>query len=136
MTIKDNIINAFKEQNKKGFMLNEIISIINGVTSQYMSPIIDSEGITLNPTSFEVILNDKKKKLPNKEFNLLYYLISNKNKVINRNEILRDVWGTDICVLERTIDVHIRKLRRVVGSSNLRTIKCIGYGWFETNKII
>jgi DNA-binding response OmpR family regulator len=132
MLLKENIINALKETNKNGFMLNEIISIINEVTNQYVSPNIESEGIFLNPTGCEVVVGEKKKKLPNKEFNLLYYLISNKNKCIQRHEILRDVWGTDVFVLDRTIDVHIRKLRVVVGNDNLRTIKCVGYGWFET----
>ena len=132
MTIAENIISALKDQKKNGFMLNEIISIINGVTSQYVSPSIESEGIVLNPTKFEVVLNDKTTKLPKQMFHLLYYLISNKNKVAMRNEILRDVWGADVFVDDRTIDVHIRKLRAVVGKNNLRTIKCIGYGWFET----
>ena len=131
MSIAENIINAFKEQNRKGFMLNEIISIINGVTQQYSLPDIVSEGIFLNTTNFEVVVGEKKTKLPKKEFQLLHYLISNKNRVIKRDYLLRDIWGTDVVVDERTIDVHIVKLRRVVGKSNLRTIKCVGYGWFE-----
>ena len=131
MSIKENIINAFKEQNRKGFMLDEIISIINGVTKQYVLPNIESEGISLNAKNFEVVIGARKKRLPKKEFELLYYLISNKNKVVYRKNILRDVWGNDVLVDERTIDVHILKIRKSVGSSNLRTIKCVGYGWFE-----
>jgi DNA-binding response OmpR family regulator len=131
MNITENIITALKDQNKNEFILNEIISIINGVTEHYILPDIVSEGVLLNATNFEVVIGEKKTKLPKKEFQLLYYLISNKNRVMYRKNILRDVWGADIWVDERTIDVHIRKIRRVVGKSNLRTIKCIGYGWFE-----
>jgi len=132
MLIKENIINALKQQNKQGFMLCEIISIINEVTQTIELPNIESEGITLNHTNFEVVIGDKSIKIPKKEFQLLYYLISRKNKVLYRNDIIRDVWGTEVVVIDRTIDVHIRKLRAVVGKDNLRTFKCVGYGWFET----
>lgn len=132
MLIKENIINAFKQQNKNGFMLCEIISIINEVTQMVEYPNLESEGITLNHTNFEVTIDNNKRKIPKKEFHLLYYLMSKKNKIVYRQEILRDVWGTDICVEERTIDVHIRKIRAVVGKDKIKTIKCVGYGWFET----
>jgi two-component system alkaline phosphatase synthesis response regulator PhoP len=132
MLIKENIINALKQQNKQGFMLCEIISIINEVTQTIELPNIESEGITLNHTNFEVVIGDKSIKIPKKEFQLLYYLISRKNKVLYRNDIIRDVWGTEVVVIDRTIDVHIRKLRGLLGKDNLRTFKCVGYGWFET----
>ena len=132
MTIADNIIQAFKQQNKNGFMLCEIISIINEVTQMTELPNIESDNVKLEHNNFEVILNNTKTHIPKKEFNLLYYLISNKNKILHRRDILRDVWGSDICVQERTLDVHIRKIRKVIGKDNIRTIKSVGYGWFET----
>jgi two-component system alkaline phosphatase synthesis response regulator PhoP len=132
MLIKENIIQALKRQNKQGFMLCEIISIINEVTQTTELPDIESEGILLNYNNFEVVVNGKKTTIPKKEFNLLYYLISKKNKILYRNDIIRDVWGSEIIVLDRTIDVHIRKLRKVVGKDKIKTIKCVGYGWFET----
>ena len=132
MIIAENIIEAFKQQNKQGFMLCEIISIINGVTSQYQIPNVESEGILLNASELQVIINDNKTLLPKKVFDLLYYLISNKNKVVHRSNILRDVWGADVLVDDRTIDVHIRKIRKVIDGDNLKTISGVGYGWFET----
>jgi two-component system alkaline phosphatase synthesis response regulator PhoP len=132
MTIADNIIQAFQQQNKNGFLLCEIISIINGVTLQYQLPNVESEGILLNASELQVIINDNKTLLPKKVFDLLYYLISNKNKVATRNDILRDVWGADVFVDDRTIDVHIRKIRKVVGWDKIKTISGVGYGWFET----
>jgi len=130
--IKENIIQAFKETNKNGFMLCEIISIINEVADKYNYPTLESEGVVLNPINYEANVGTNNFKLPKKMFQLLYYLMTNKNKIVNRNEILRDVWGTDICVEDRTIDVHIRKIRAVVGKQKIKTIKCVGYGWFET----
>ena len=132
MIITENIIQAFKQQNKQGFMLCEIISIINGVTSQYQIPNVECEGILLNVSELQVIVNDKKTLVPKKVFDLLYYLISNKNKVATRKNILRDVWGADVFVDDRTIDVHIRKIRKVVGWDKIKTISGVGYGWFET----
>lgn len=132
MIIAENIIQEFKKQNKQGFMLCEIISIINGVTSQYQIPNIECEGILLNASELQVIVNDKKILVPKKVFDLLYYLISNKNKVVHRSNILRDVWGADVLVDDRTIDVHIRKIRKVIDGDNLKTISGVGYGWFET----
>jgi two-component system alkaline phosphatase synthesis response regulator PhoP len=131
MSISENIINAFKEQNKNGFLLAEIISIIERVTNNNELPTIESCGVILNPVTYQVITDNKSKQIPKKEFQLLYYFISNKNKIIHRKNILRDVWGADVWVDERTIDVHIRKLRRVLGKGNLKTIKCVGYGWVE-----
>lgn len=131
MLIKDNIIDAFKQTKKETFSLDEIISIINQVTNNTELPIIESCGVKVNPALQEIVVNEKHIKVPNKVFALMYYLITNKNKVIKRKELLRDIWGTEVWVVERTIDVHIRKLRRIVGKHNLSTIKCVGYGWFE-----
>lgn len=65
--------------------------------------------------------------LPKKEFDLLYLLASNTDKVFKRDEILEKVWGNDVIVGERTIDVHIRRLREKLGISTIQTLKGIGY---------
>ncbi len=65
--------------------------------------------------------------LPKKEFDLLYLLASNTNKVFKREEILEKVWGNDVIVGERTIDVHIRRLREKLGIGTIQTLKGIGY---------
>lgn len=65
--------------------------------------------------------------LPKKEFDLLYLLASNTNKVFKREEILEKVWGNDVIVGERTIDVHIRRLREKLGIHTIQTLKGIGY---------
>ena len=65
--------------------------------------------------------------LPKKEFDLLYLLASNTDKVFKREEILEKVWGNDVVVGERTIDVHIRRLREKLGDSSIQTLKGVGY---------
>ena len=65
--------------------------------------------------------------LPKKEFDLLYLLASNTEKVFKRDEILDKVWGNDVIVGERTIDVHIRRLREKLGIHTIQTLKGIGY---------
>ena len=65
--------------------------------------------------------------LPKKEFELLNLLISRPEKVFTREEIFQNVWGDNIIVGDRTIDVHIRKLREKLGNDYIRTVKGVGY---------
>jgi two-component system alkaline phosphatase synthesis response regulator PhoP len=65
--------------------------------------------------------------LPRKEFELLALLISKPNNVFQREQILSTVWGTDVVVGDRTIDVHIRKIREKIGDGWIKTIKGVGY---------
>ena len=65
--------------------------------------------------------------LPKKEFELLELLMSKPGKVFNRDQIMSLIWGDDTIVGERTVDVHIRKLREKIGDNCVRTIKGVGY---------
>ena len=69
--------------------------------------------------------------MPRKEFELLILLVSKPDKVFTREEIYNAVWGEGIVVGDRTIDVHIRKLREKFGQDNIRTIKGVGYKYTE-----
>ena len=82
--------------------------------------IIDKERVTVTKDE-EVI------ELAKKEFELLHLLVSKPGKVFSREEIFNKVWGTDVIVGNRTIDVHIRKLREKIGEHYIKTIKGIGY---------
>jgi two-component system alkaline phosphatase synthesis response regulator PhoP len=77
----------------------------------------------------EVKVDSKKKFFPRKEFQLLYFLAQNTGKVINRETLLKEIWGNDVYVIDRTIDVHIRKIREKLGkhSELIETIKGVGY---------
>jgi two-component system alkaline phosphatase synthesis response regulator PhoP len=84
-------------------------------------------GIVIDRERFVVIVEQKEFQLPKKEFELLELLASRPGKVFNREQILSLVWGNETVVGERTIDVHIRKLREKLGESYIRTIKGVGY---------
>lgn len=90
-------------------------------------PSSDQSGIQINREKYVVVLNGKEIQLPKKEFELLSLLFSKPNFVFRREEILHHVWGTDIIVGDRTIDVHIRKLREKLGDHYIATVKGIGY---------
>jgi two-component system alkaline phosphatase synthesis response regulator PhoP len=69
--------------------------------------------------------------LPKKEFELLYYLAQRSNKVCSRDELLQKIWGTDVFVVERTVDVHVRKVRKKIGNDYIKTLKGVGYMFSE-----
>ncbi len=83
--------------------------------------------LVINRTLYTVSLQDEEIVLPRKEFELLSLLVSSPGKVFDRDEILDLVWGVDVVVSGRTIDVHIRKLRDKLGEKIIRTIKGVGY---------
>ena len=70
-------------------------------------------------------------KLPRKEFELLYFLASHPGKVFSRQEILDEVWGEDVYVVDRTVDVHVRKIREKLGADYIETVKGVGYKFRE-----
>lgn len=70
--------------------------------------------------------------LPKKEFELLYFLAKNPNIVFSRDDLLQNIWGADVFVLARTVDVHIRKVREKIGEDYITTVKGVGYK-FELN---
>ena len=91
-----------------------------GQVLSYNNIVIDSE-------NYVVEVNSKFIKLPRKEFELLFLLASKPDKVFKREKIMESVWGTNVVVGDRTIDVHIRKLREKIGENYLNTIKGVGY---------
>ena len=90
--------------------------------------------ITIGPLSIDkekytVYLNKKQLVYPRKEFEILYFLANNPGRVFSRDVLLKEVWGPDIYVVDRTVDVHIRKIREKLGkfSDMIETIKGVGY---------
>ncbi len=84
-------------------------------------------GIQISREEYKIIKDGQEMVLPRKEFELLYLLASKPGKVFKREEILDKVWGNDVVVGGRTIDVHIRKLREKIGDEVFKTIKGVGY---------
>ncbi len=88
---------------------------------------ITINGLTIDPEKFLVKVEGKDIMLAKKEFELLFLLASKPGRVFLRNEILSQVWGNDVIVGDRTIDVHIRKIRQKLGVDCIRTVKGVGY---------
>jgi two-component system, OmpR family, alkaline phosphatase synthesis response regulator PhoP len=101
---------------------------LSGETSDEIS---DLKSVIIDRERYIVIKDGKEISLPRKEFELLYLLASKPGRVFTREEIFNTVWGNDIVVGERTIDVHIRKLREKLGENNIHTIKGIGYKFID-----
>ena len=83
--------------------------------------------LSIDPEEYKVILSGKEIILPKKEFELLLLLASKPKKIFKREKIMSSVWGHDVVVGDRTIDVHIRKLREKIGEKYFKTIKGVGY---------
>ncbi|MHA6246664.1 response regulator transcription factor [Pontibacter sp. CAU 1760] len=91
------------------------------------SNVIEIGDLRIDRTSFAVFKGDTKITLPKKEFELLSFLAATPNKVYTREELLNNVWGNDVYVVARTVDVHVRKVREKIGEENIKTIKGVGY---------
>ncbi len=89
--------------------------------------LIRAGSITIDPDKFEVNVDGAAVNLAKKEFELLHLLASKPGRVFLRNEILNQVWGNDVIVGDRTIDVHIRKIRQKLGLDCITTVKGVGY---------
>jgi len=85
------------------------------------------DDIKIDREKYKVYISDNVLNLPRKEFELLYLLASKPDKVYKREKIMETVWGSEVVVGDRTIDVHIRKLREKVGDKYFKTIKGVGY---------
>lgn len=83
--------------------------------------------LTIDRKSYTVFNRNMPVTLPKKEFELLFFLAQNPNKVFSRDDLLQNIWGTDVYVLARTVDVHIRKVREKIGEGYIKTVKGVGY---------
>src|SRR5690554_8099606 len=95
------------------------------------SAVVTIGDLIIDRDAYKVTLNDQDIILPRKEFELLSLLTSNPGKVFKREEILDRVWGNEVVVGDRTIDVHIRRLREKIGDDSFKTVKGVGYKFSE-----
>ena len=92
-----------------------------------LGQVLSFENLVIDSEKYIVEVDNRIINLPRKEFELLFLLASKPGKVFKREKIMESVWGTDVVVGDRTIDVHIRKLREKIGENILKTIKGVGY---------
>ena len=113
---------------KPKILLKKIASIFKRINkSKNNKQSIDLGEIKIDRDSYLVLKNKNQISLPRKEFELLFLLASKPGKVFTRDEIMSKVWGSEVIVGDRTIDVHIRKLREKIGDLYFKTVKGVGY---------
>ena len=113
---------------KPKILLKKISNIAKKISYEKNAPkTIDLGSIKINKEEYVVIKDKKEILLPRKEFELLFLLATKPEKVFTREEIMNKVWGTQVIVGDRTIDVHVRKLREKIGEKHIKTLKGVGY---------
>jgi len=108
-------------------LISRINALFRRVNKKPDEKLLKIENLTIDPDKFEVTVDERDITLAKKEFELLYLLASRPGRVFLRNEILHQVWGIDVIVGDRTIDVHIRKVRQKLGLDCITTVKGVGY---------
>ncbi|MFL2587031.1 MAG: response regulator transcription factor [Flavobacteriaceae bacterium] len=112
---------------KPKVLLSKIKAILRRFKVESSKNYLEIGDLTVNREEYKVIYKGRELNLPRKEFELLSLLASKPQKVFEREQILDKVWGRDVVVGGRTIDVHIRKLRKKIGDKHFKTIKGVGY---------
>ena len=106
---------------------SKVSALLRRFTKNETNSEIVQGDLTINIDEYKVVLKGDKMSFPRKEFELLRLLASQPDKVFKREKIMEAVWGNDVVVGDRTIDVHIRKLREKMGNAYFKTIKGVGY---------
>lgn len=113
---------------KPRVLLSRIKAILKrGKNPDYEQITLTVGDLIIDRSSYSISVEGKKMVLPKKEFDLLFLLATKPGKVFTREKILSEVWGDDVYVVDRTIDVHIRKIREKIGEKLISTIKGVGY---------
>jgi len=106
---------------------SKVSALLRRFTKNETNSEIIQGALTINIDEYKVVFKGEKMSFPRKEFELLRLLASQPDKVFKREKIMEAVWGNDVVVGDRTIDVHIRKLREKMGNAYFKTIKGVGY---------
>jgi two-component system alkaline phosphatase synthesis response regulator PhoP len=115
---------------KPKVLVSKIKSLLRRLNTTSNTPskdLIELDQLTIDREAYKIVFEGEDIILPRKEFELLYLLASKPGKVFKREDILDKIWGNEVVVGGRTIDVHIRKLREKLGDKRFKTIKGVGY---------
>lgn len=122
------LIAKITNQNKNYFTKQEILDLIESVKPK-RPVVIENNGVKVDLDDYTVTYNGNKMMLPRKVTELTYYFMINQGRTLRRDELLNEIWGHDIVVGDRTVDVHIRMIRKSLHYDCIETIKGIGYKW-------
>jgi two-component system alkaline phosphatase synthesis response regulator PhoP len=112
---------------KPGALLSRIKAILKRQGGEPNQAILKLGDLVIDKNSYEIAYKGEKLHFARKEFELLYMLANQPGKVFSREKILEQIWGSDVYVGDRTVDVHIRKIREKIDPDSIKTIKGIGY---------
>jgi two-component system alkaline phosphatase synthesis response regulator PhoP len=129
--IAENIISAIKRTQKENFTQAEIFNLVLNVTKENEVTTIKRGNVQLNRLDMSISVKGDKTRLQKLSFNLLWYLMENEGQIVERKILMRDVWGNDVYVGTRTIDVCVHKLRELIGKEKIETIKKVGYKFVD-----
>lgn len=116
---------------KPKVLISKVKALLRRFKEEDVSDSVRIGNLVINRDEYKIVLKGKEIILPRKEFELLSLLASKPGKVFKRDEILDKVWGNEVIVGGRTIDVHIRKLREKIGDDYFKTIKGVGYKFVD-----
>ncbi len=116
---------------KPKVLVSKVKALLRRFKEQEVVDSVKIGNLVINRDEYKIILRGNEIILPRKEFELLSLLASKPGKVFKRDEILDKVWGNEVVVGGRTIDVHIRKLREKIGNDSFKTIKGVGYKFVD-----
>jgi two-component system alkaline phosphatase synthesis response regulator PhoP len=108
-------------------MVSKVNAMFRRIIKPEQSKTIEEGDIKIDPEQYIVYYKENPISLAKKEFELLYFLASKPGRVFLRNEILNQIWGSEVIVGDRTIDVHVRKIRQKIGIDCITTVKGVGY---------
>jgi two-component system alkaline phosphatase synthesis response regulator PhoP len=108
-------------------LVSKVNSLFRRLTKSDTSKVIEIGDVKIDPDQYLVYYKDEPISLAKKEFELISYLASKPGRVFLRNEILNQIWGSEVIVGDRTIDVHVRKIRQKLGIDCITTVKGVGY---------
>jgi two-component system alkaline phosphatase synthesis response regulator PhoP len=127
--IAENIIRAVKKTEKGCLTQDEVFELVLNATKENEIKIIENGEIKLNRSNMTVSVNGVESRLHKLMFNLLLYLMQHEGETIAREILMRDIWGNNVFVTTRTIDVCICKIRNIIGKEKIQTIKKVGYSF-------
>lgn len=116
---------------KPKVLVSKVKALLRRFKEEDVKNTVKIGNLVINRDEYKIVLKGKEIILPRKEFELLSLLASKPGKVFKRDEILDKVWGNEVVVGGRTIDVHIRKLREKIGDHSFKTIKGVGYKFVD-----
>ena len=122
------LLKQLQNSEKPYYTKGEIINLVEKMIPK-KEKIVESNGVVVDLEKYVISYKGMQTTFPRKVTELTYYLITNYGRTVKRDEILSEVWGDDVIVSDRTIDVHIRKIRQALDFDCIKTIKGVGYQW-------